>query len=56
MVKHKLDILNENCVAYDIIFGCPGWIEGVIQASSFIKSKMAKKMFGYWGRYPISNN
>ena len=43
MVKHKLDILNENCVAYDIIFGCPGWIEGVIQASAFIKSKMAKR-------------
>ena len=43
MVKHKLNILNENCVAYDIIFGCPGWIEGVIQASAFIKSKMAKR-------------
>ena len=43
IVKHKLDILNENCVAYDIIFGCPGWIEGVIQASAFIKSKMAKR-------------
>ena len=43
MVKHKLEIINENCVAYDIIFGCPGWIEGVIQATAYIKSKMAKR-------------
>ena len=43
MVKHKLEIVNENCVAYDLIFGCPGWIEGIIQAKSFIKSKMAKR-------------
>ena len=43
MVKHKLEISNENCVAYDLIFGCPGWIEGVIQAKSFIKAGMAKK-------------
>ena len=43
MVKHKLDIQNENCVAYDLIFGCPGWIEGVIQAKAFIESGMAKR-------------
>ena len=43
MVKHKLEIFNENCVAYDLIFGCPGWIEGVIHAKSFIMSKMAKR-------------
>ena len=43
MVKHKLEILNENCVAYDIIFGCPGWLEGVIQATAYIRSKMAKR-------------
>ena len=42
-VKHKLQIKNPYCVAYDLLFGCPGWIEGVIQAQSFIKSKMAKK-------------
>ena len=41
-VKSGLEILNPSCVAYDIIFGCPGWLEGVIQASAFIKSKMAK--------------
>ena len=42
-VKHLLQIKNPNCVAYDMLFGCPGWIEGVIQAHSFIKSGMAKK-------------
>lgn len=42
-VKHALQIDNPNCVAYDVIFGCPGWIEGVIQAHAFIKSGMAKK-------------
>lgn len=42
-VKHNLKIKNPNCVAYDILFGCPGWIEGVIQAYAFIKAGMAKK-------------
>tara|TARA_B100000767_G_scaffold218560_1_gene206483 strand:- start:1002 stop:2066 length:1065 start_codon:yes stop_codon:yes gene_type:complete len=42
-VKNKLGINNPNCVCYDLIFGCPGWIEGVIQAQAFIKAGMAKK-------------
>lgn len=42
-VKHSLRIKNPKCVAYDILFGCPGWIEGVIQAQAFIKSGIAKK-------------
>ncbi len=42
-VKAKLKIKNPNCVAYDIICGCPGWVEGIIQAKSFIKSGMAEK-------------
>ena len=43
-VKHLLKIENPNCVAYDILFGCPGWIEGVIQAQAFIKAEIAKKV------------
>ncbi|PIF59228.1 3-oxoacyl-ACP synthase III family protein [Flavobacterium sp. 2] len=43
-VKHKLGIKNPKCVAYDILFGCPGWIEGVLQANAFIKSGMAKRV------------
>ena len=42
-IKHSLRIKNPKCVAYDILFGCPGWIEGVIQAQAFIKAGMAKK-------------
>ena len=42
-VKHSLRIKNPKCVAYDILFGCAGWIEGVIQAQAFIKAGMAKK-------------
>ncbi len=42
-IKHSLRIKNPKCVAYDILFGCPGWVEGVIQAKAFIKSGMAKR-------------
>ncbi len=42
-VKNSLKIKNPKCVAYDILFGCPGWIEGVIQAQAYIKARMAKK-------------
>ncbi len=42
-VKNKLKIKNPNCVCYDIIFGCPGWIEGVIQAKAFISAGLAKR-------------
>ncbi|MCW4470687.1 ketoacyl-ACP synthase III [Flavobacterium sp. MFBS3-15] len=42
-VKHSLKIKNPRCVAYDILFGCPGWVEGVIQAQAYIKAGMAKR-------------
>jgi 3-oxoacyl-[acyl-carrier-protein] synthase III len=42
-VKYDLRIKNPKCVAYDMLFGCPGWIEGVIQAQAYIKAGMAKK-------------
>ena len=42
-IKNLLKIKNPQCVAYDILFGCPGWLEAVIQAKSFIKSGMAKR-------------
>ncbi len=42
-VKSLLKIKNPKCVAYDILFGCPGWIEAVIQAQAYIKAGMAKK-------------
>jgi 3-oxoacyl-[acyl-carrier-protein] synthase III len=42
-LKHALGIRNPNCIAYDILFGCPGWLQGLIQADSFFKTGMAKK-------------
>ncbi len=42
-VKHLLKIENPKCVGYDLLFGCPGWIEGVIQAKAFIASGLAKR-------------
>ncbi len=42
-VKYHLRIKNPKCVCYDVLFGCPGWIEGMIQARAFIKCGMAKK-------------
>ncbi len=42
-VKFQLKIENPKCVGYDLLFGCPGWIEGFIQAQAFIKAGMAKK-------------
>ncbi len=43
-VKHKLEIKNPYTIAYDLPFGCPGWLQGVIQADYFIKSGDAKKI------------
>lgn len=43
-VKHKLEIVNPYCVAYDITFGCPGWIQALIQADYYIRSGEAKKI------------
>ena len=42
-VKYRMRIKNPGCVCYDVLFGCPGWIEGMIQAQAFIKCGMAKK-------------
>ncbi|MFW5721304.1 MAG: 3-oxoacyl-ACP synthase III family protein [Bacteroidota bacterium] len=43
-VKHQLSIVNPACVAFDIVFGCPGWVQGIIQADSFIKTGLAKRV------------
>jgi len=37
-VKHKLRIANPKTVAYDLPFGCPGWLQGVIQANYYLRS------------------
>lgn len=42
-IKHGLGIRNPGCIAYDVIFGCPGWLQGLIQADAFFKAGIAKK-------------
>ena len=43
-VKYKLGIKNPETIAYDLPFGCPGWLQALIQADYFIKSGDAKKI------------
>ena len=42
-VKRRLGIANPACIAYDIAFGCPGWLQAVIQADYFLRSGDAKR-------------
>lgn len=43
-IKNQLNILNPQCIGYDILFGCPGWLQGVIQAHAFFQAGMAKNI------------
>ena len=43
-VKHRLKIANPRTVCYDIVFGCPGWLQGVIQADYYIRSGDSKRV------------
>jgi 3-oxoacyl-[acyl-carrier-protein] synthase III len=43
-VKFRLGIINPDTVAFDLIFGCPGWLQGMIQADYQIKSGNAKRI------------
>lgn len=42
-IKQKLGIENPACVAYDLPFGCPGWLQGVIQADAFLRSGQGRR-------------
>jgi 3-oxoacyl-[acyl-carrier-protein] synthase-3 len=42
-VKHSLGIENTSCIPYDVVFGCPGWLQGIIQSDSYIKSGLARR-------------
>src|SRR5438067_4605218 len=37
-VKNKLESENPRTVAVDVVFGCPGWLQGVIWADSMIRA------------------
>jgi len=42
-VKQRLEIDNPRCVAYDLPFGCAGWLQGVIQVDYFLRSGDARR-------------
>lgn len=37
-IKARLGIRNPMCVAHDLPFGCPGWLQAVIHADYFLRS------------------
>ena len=41
-VKHDLGIANPSCIPYDVLFGCPGWVQGVIQSDAYFKADIAR--------------
>jgi 3-oxoacyl-[acyl-carrier-protein] synthase-3 len=43
-IKQKLGIRNPDTIAYDLPFGCPGWLQALIQADYYIKSGDAKRI------------
>jgi len=42
--KQNLGIVNPECIAYDLPFGCPGWVQGVIQADYYLRSGDASRV------------
>ncbi len=43
-IKFKLGIANPNTIVYDISFGCPGWLQAMIQADYYLRSGDARKI------------
>jgi len=43
-VKSRLGILNPYSAAFDLVFGCPGWLQGVIVADSTIRAGDARRI------------
>ncbi len=42
-VKARLGIRNPSTVAMDLVFGCPGWVQGVIQCDALIRAGFARR-------------
>ena len=44
LLKNGLNCTNHDCFAYDILFGCPGWLQGIIQAHQTVTCGDAKNI------------
>jgi 3-oxoacyl-[acyl-carrier-protein] synthase-3 len=42
-VKARLRIRNPRTVGYDVAFGCPGWLQGVIHADCFLRAGVGRR-------------
>jgi len=42
-VKQNLAIANPSCIAYDLPFGCPGWVQAMIQSDYYLRSGDASR-------------
>ncbi len=42
-IKKDLGIQNPNCVAFDLLFGCPGWVQSLIVANALSMAGNTKK-------------
>lgn len=42
-IKERLGIRNPWCVAYDLPFGCPGWLQALIQADQLFRAGDARR-------------
>ncbi len=43
-IKHLLNIDNDNCIPFDILFGCPGWVQGVLLGEMHLITGRAKRV------------
>ncbi len=43
-IKNRLGIKQHRCFAYDLLFGCPGWIEGLIAAHQYLQNGSARRI------------
>lgn len=43
-VKARLEIQNPRTVAFDLIFGCPGWLQAMIVGHAFIQAGSARRV------------
>ena len=42
-VKARLKIKSPRAISYDVPFGCPGWLQGLIQADCFLTAGQGKR-------------
>ncbi len=41
-IKNRLGLANPKAIAFDVIFGCPGWLQALIMSNQFMKAGDAK--------------